>query len=198
MRDLLHRRQIAIKLNRAIEIGAGVDPLQLQTHVIWAHIAQLKHPGFNGVEQCLLGIQLTHQLNRQAMGIDEIAIHEQVTNAPLHNQGAQKGLELRHGAAIGNPLISREAKFMERKTQLGDIGAPRLKMVGEPREECTKRPHQHQHRALYHHFSHARLPPRGRHLTAVSSEKGAARHALASVPNGGIFFATRSALGEAP
>ena len=109
----------------------------------------------------MLGIQLTHQLNRQTMGIDEVAIHEQVANAPLQNQGAQKGLEVLHGAAIGNPLMSREAKFMEGKAQLGDAGPPGLQMVGEPREERTKGPHQHQHRALNRHFSHARLPPRG-------------------------------------
>ena len=64
MGDLLDRRQRLIELDRAIEIGAGIDPLELQTHVIGAHIAQFKHPGFDGVGQGILGIQLPHQLNR--------------------------------------------------------------------------------------------------------------------------------------
>ena len=56
--------------------------------------------------------------------------------------------------------MGREAEFVERKTQFCDIGAPPLKVSGEPRKKATKRPHQQQHWALDSHLSHAEIPQR--------------------------------------
>jgi hypothetical protein len=46
---------------------------------------------------------------------------------------------------------------MKRKTQLGQVRAPSLKMIGEPCKKVTKRPHQQQNRALNGNLYHALL-----------------------------------------
>ena len=102
--------ELPIKSRWLVEIGAGIDPIPLKSHVVGAQITQLKHPGLNP--------KVASFFNGESVGNDEIAIHEDMANAPFLNQLTQEGTPAVHPLAVRHTNIGREAEFPQGEATL--------------------------------------------------------------------------------
>ena len=86
------------------------------------------------------------------MGNDEIAIHEDVANAPFLNQLTQEGTPAVHPLAVRHTNIGREAEFPQGEGHLGHRDATALQVAAETSEEQTDGAHQQENRTVDSHL----------------------------------------------
>ena len=82
------------------------------------------------------------------MGINEVAIHEQVANTQLRNLLSQKWPQLVHWLRKPQPLLPGETEFVQGQAQLVNLNPLAFEVASETRKKTAKRAHQQQHRAL--------------------------------------------------
>ena len=140
----VRRRQIPVKAHRTVEVGAGIDAIPFQGHVVGAQVAEFEHPG--------LHTQGAGLLDGDPVGNDEIAIHKDVADAPFLQQLAQERTPALHVAVVRHPHLGGKAEFPQRKHHLGDRNATALQVATEASEEQTDRTDQQQHRAVNAHL----------------------------------------------
>ena len=149
-RQLIHRRQVAVKLRGLVEVGAGIDPVPLQGHVIGPQVAQLEHPGLDAQ-----GLGL---FNGNPVGNDEIPVHEDVADAALLQQLTQKRSPGVHRLPERHTHVRGEAEFPQREAHLGDRDPATLQVAAEAGEEQADGAHQQQDRSLDAHLHQCRRP----------------------------------------
>ncbi|MEB3156168.1 MAG: hypothetical protein VKO26_01870 [Cyanobacteriota bacterium] len=93
------------------------------------------------------------------MGINKISIHEEMPDASLQDQSAQKWLKLLHWLSESNALMGREAKFMKGETHLGDRHTPLFQVVSKTRKEYPEWTHQEENRAKNGNAFHPQALP---------------------------------------
>jgi len=159
LRQLIRRRQLPVERRRTVEVGAGIDPVPFQGHVVRPQITQLEHPGLHS--------ELAGLLNGDAVGNDEIPVHEDVADATLLDQLAQKRPPTLHIPVVRNANLPREAEFTQGEGHLGDRDPAAPQIAAEPGEEQTDRAHQQQDRALDAHLHQRRRPSSAQTLSTT-------------------------------
>ena len=178
----VHCGQGLIKLHGLVEIGPGINPISLQTHVIGSDITQFKHPG---LDPQTLGL-----LDGDAVGNDEISIHEDMPDSPIEQELAQKRPPCLHVPGERDLHLPRETELLQGKGHLGDRDPATAQIATEPGKEQADGSHQQQHRAVDPHLHQGWSPIcRQRSLTLLSRAQlchvPAAFNAAAVGPSGG-------------
>ena len=170
--------QLPIKNRWLVEIGTSIDPIPLESHIVWAQITQLKHPGLNPKVACFF--------NGDSVGNDEIAIHKNVANAPFLNQPTKEGTPAVHPLAVRHTNIGREAEFPQGERHLGHRDATALQVAAETSKEQTDGAHQQQHRPVDSHLYESWRPSPAQTATRPSMDKILTRlNGAEAVPSGG-------------
>ena len=145
LRNHLLRWQTLIKLCWSVEGTTGIDAIPLQGHVIGAQVTQLEHIAINGMA---LLAQLRTQIQSNPMGNRRIIDHKNVADAELLDLRSEEGTKISHRPAVGEALVGREAKLVEREADLVNLNPLGLQMSGHPRKEGADVAHEQQHRPV--------------------------------------------------
>ena len=149
--QLVHGRQGPVKRCGLVEVGAGIDPIPLQGHVVGPEVTELKHPGLDAKS---LGL-----LDRNSVGNDEVPVHENVADAAFLQQLPQERPPGLHRFTEGNAELLREAEFVQREQHLRHRDSAALQVAAETSKKQADRPHQQQDRSLDAHLHQCRRPP---------------------------------------
>ena len=172
----VRRRQIPVEAHRTVEVGASIDAIPFQGHIVGAQVAEFEHPGFH--------TQGAGLLDGDPVGNDEIPVHEDVADAAFLQQLAQERSPALHVAVVRHPHLGGKAEFPQRKRHLGDRNAAAPQVVAEAGEEQTNRTHQQQHRAVNAHL-HQGWSPSPAQIPGQHSKNPGTPSDAAAAPSGG-------------